>query len=444
MTFKKNVLANIITSIAAMMMSASGAYAAGTLIPSANRVDMLHDATRNIIYVTDSNQVLRYDVASGQMLSPFVLGSTSANEPKAQLKGIDISPDGQTLVVADQTSDATTQWVYLINLGGASCGCQTVNKIPMNKEFMENGLWSVAYAGDGSIFASAQFAGSGWVPLRRLDPLTWTWSKVGNAYPDNTYRQNTMLSTSGNGAVVSFAESNISSGSWGRYDVLNASLKRFTDYQTGTSAFNYEIAANSNGTQVAIPTYFGTQIFGANYSKIGTIGQYAGPQPVGVAYHPVENLIYFPWAQTREVKVYDANTLKQVSSYDFEDTFASNGNNAYVQGRTKLSRDGSVLMVTVNGGVRFVKQYEGLSAANVSASNSGAATTISLKGAIGNNGKLSYRLASSPLRGTATLTGDTVTYTPEPGYTGADFFSYTVSYGRATASAKVNILSATK
>lgn len=440
MIFKKNVVA----LGTALLLSMSGAFAAGTLIPSSNRVDMSHDAARNIIYITDANQVLRYHLTSGSFLSPIVLVPVTSGGSKAQLKGIDLSPDGNTLVVADQTSDSSSQWVYLINLNGNLTGPQAISKVSMQKEFMENGMWSVAYAGDGSIFASSQFAGSGTVPLRRLDPATFNWSKLGTSYPENIFSQNTMLSASGNGAVVAFAESNSSAGPWGLYDVVNNNLKRFNNYQTGTSAYNYEIATNSNGTQFAIPTYFGTQIFGANYAKQGVIGQYAGPQPIGVAYHPVENLIYFPWSETREVKAYDSNTLQQVASYDFEDNFISNGNNAYKQGRTKLSRDGSILMVTVTGGVRFIKMYDSLRANTVTATNTGEPMTLNLQGSIGNKGKLTYKLATNPAHGTASVSGSAVSYIPTPGYKGSDSFIYTASYGNATVKARVVIKAAPK
>src|SRR4051794_4675280 len=98
-----------------------------------------------------------------------------------------------------------------------------------------------------------------------------------------------MLVASGDRSVIGFAEANNSSGPVGRYRVFDATIIHKTGYDDGTSWFNYEIGANKNGTQYAVPTYGGTFIYDANMLKTGTVlGTYAGAQPVGVAYHPVE------------------------------------------------------------------------------------------------------------------------------------------------------------
>lgn len=403
------------------------AEAVGTLIPSTNRVDMVHDAARSTIYITDGGNVLRYHIPSASFLTPIALGG--------QLRGIDLSPDGSTLAVADHTSTSTDEWVYLIRLSDLS-----VTKAPITKEFMEDGTWSVAFGADGTLVASASFAGSGWVPVRRWNPATATWTKLGASYPDNSFRQDTMVSASGNGKVMGLAESNISDGTWDAYFMDTSQLVKRSGYTDGTSAFNYEIATNANGSQFAIPTYSGTYIYNSAYSKIGTIGTYAGPEPIGVAYHPVEPLIYFPWATTSEVRVYNATSLAQVGSYDFQDTFQWTGGRAYQQGRTKLSRDGSILMTSVTGGVRFVQMYAPLAAAAVTGSTAaGSSVTLGLKGSIGNGGTLSYSIASNPAHGTASVNGSYVTYTPVAGFTGTDTFTYTANYGQAKAQSTVSV-----
>lgn len=429
-------LKNIISIVAVFLaIQAGGAFALGTFIPSANRVDMVHDAQRGVVYITDGGNVLRYDIPSATFLSPIALGG--------QLNGIDISPDGTTLAVADRTSTAIGQWVYLIRLSDLA-----INTAYMTKEFMEDGMWAVAYAFDGSLIASSRFAGSGWVPMRKLDPGSTMWTKLGAAYPDNTFRQNSMVSASGNGKVIAFAEANSSDGPWGIFDESTGQLVRREGYTDGTSAFNFEIATNANGSQYAVPTYHGTYIYNSAYSKVATIGQDAGvmqigqpapQQPVGVAYHPVESLIYFPWVGTGEVRVYEATGFTQVGSYNFEDTFAWNGGNAFIQGRTRISKDGSLLMVSVTGGVRILQMYAPLFAAPVAANSDGAPVTLPLNGSIGNGGQLTYSVVQQPSHGSVTVSGATATYVPAAGFSGSDSFKYRVSYGGATADASGTI-----
>src|SRR5690606_34410111 len=126
---------------------------------------------------------------------------------------------------------------------------------------------------------------------------------------------------SGNRRVVAFAESNISDGSWGRIDAVTGKIVRRAWYEGSTGWFNYEIATNADGSQYAIPTYGGTFVYDAAYAEVATIGEYAAGQPIGVAYHPVDDLAYFPWSGTSEVRVYDMEFLEPVGAYDLEQSF---------------------------------------------------------------------------------------------------------------------------
>ena len=104
--------------------------------------------------------------------------------------------------------------------------------------------------------------------------------------------------------------------------------------------------------------YFGAstdQVAGKDLKLTGTkIGTKDGPLPIAAVFHPTRNLIYFPWAKSREVKVYNTRTWKEVGSFDFENDFVDPRFWSFVSGREKLSADGSLLFVTVDGGVRYV------------------------------------------------------------------------------------------
>ena len=407
---------------AASLAAALPASAAGTLIPAPQRVDMVHDDSRGLIYISQGGEVLRYDIASGGFLSPIVLGG--------QLKGLDLSADNGTLAVADDLSDSINGWVHLVSLSDL-----TARTMPFAKSgSYESGTFSVRFAADGKLYATTEFWGSGWTPLRKLDPASGAWTTLASV------RQATMLSTSGDGDTVAFAESNISDGSWGLVDIPTGQVVRRTGYTNGTGWFNFEIATDRLGSQFAMPTYGGTFVYNDTYQKVATIGQYAGPQPIGVAYHPVERSAYFPWSGSGQVRVYDMNTFTQTASHDFQDAFAWVGNNAYEQGRTRLSKDGSLLMVSVNGGVRFLQTYASLNAAPVSASAlAGAPTSIPLPGSIGNGGSLAYAIVRAPAHGNLSLAGASATYTAQAGYAGSDSFRYRVQYGSAVREAEVDL-----
>jgi WD40 repeat protein len=310
--------------------------AEGIFVSAPSRIDMVYDSTCDILYITNGDSVLRYHLTSGTFLTPFQLGGN--------LKGIDLSPDGNTLAVADDERTETEVWIHLVDLNTGQD-----SQVFFSRAFGEGGTFTVAYAGDGTIFISSTFEGSGWVPLRRYNPVSDTTTTLASV------SQNTMLVSSADGNTIAFAENNISDGRWGIYDLPTETLTQRQGYDDGTGWFNYEIGVNRFGTQYAIPTYGGTYIYDATFQHVNTIGQYASQQPVGVVYHPTGCSVYFAWAGTSQVRSHDTRTFSQIATYDFEYTFSHTGNYAFTQGRLRISRDGTLLMATVGGGVRVVR-----------------------------------------------------------------------------------------
>jgi len=325
--------------LACAALAAPAANAEGTFVSAPNRVDIAYDDARDLLYISNGADILRYQVSTQSFLAPVTLGG--------HLMGMDISPDGNTLAVADDTLDASNNWIHLVNLD--SLRDKTIT-FPL--AFGEGGTYTVAYGKDGKVLVTSEYQGSGWVPLRRYDPATKTTDVIGSVRQNSMLRANTNSRAGASARVVALTEANISSGPFGRYRVKDANLN-----QGGTTDwFTFEIGVSRDAALYAVPTYGGTFIADANLVKTGTvIGQYAGPQPIAAAFHPKKDLVYFPWAETSEVKVYDTTTWTEVDSFDFENNFDHTGNGAFVQGRAKTSANGGLLFVTVNGGVRFVK-----------------------------------------------------------------------------------------
>ncbi|HSH79244.1 MAG TPA: Ig-like domain-containing protein [Herpetosiphonaceae bacterium] len=392
-------------------LSQRTAHAAGTFIPAAERVDMVHDYARDMLYISAGSSVLRYELGTGLFLSPFELGGN--------LAGLDLSPDGSTLVVADVQYSDTDVWVHVVDL--ASGGSR---KAVFPRAFGEGGTFTVAFGDDAYVLITSTYEGSGWVPMRRYNPATGEWSQLASV------RQNTMLSSNADGSVIGFAESNSSDGPVGRYRVADGDLLRKSGYTDGTGAFNYEIGANRNGTQYAVPTYGGTFIFDANLAKIGTVGEYAGPQPIGVVYHPRADIVYFAWSGSTEVRAYDSTTPTQVAAYDFEYSFVHTNNLAFTQGRLKMSRDGSLLFATVEGGIRYVR-LDALPVAFDQAvqTDEDGLGTVKLRAESGNGGALTYSILTNPQHGTLSGVAPDLTYTPAANYAGPDSFTFKVTEG---------------
>ena len=302
------------------------------LISAANRVDMVYDAGRDILYITSGSTVLRYQLASDSFLTPFQLSGS--------LMGIDLSPDGNTLIVADSTATSNV-WVHVIDL---TSGQSRQAFFPA--AFYESGTFAVAFGGDGAALISSRFAGSGWVPLRRYDPVSGLTTTIAGSV-----RQDSMVSSSGDGSTIVIAENNISSGPFSRYDVALRAITK----SGGTGWFNYECAASRDASLFAFPTYGSTFIYDGNFNRVTNIGVYAGAQPIGAAFHPSADAVFFPFAGTTYVRAYNTTTWEMLAQFDFQNSFTSPGNHAFGNGRIRISPDGQIIFVTVSGGVRYLR-----------------------------------------------------------------------------------------
>lgn len=406
-----------------MCVAAPAAFAqtVGTLVPVADGFhDMVHDFKRDVIYITTAASVLRYHVGSGTFLAPWSLPGTYPT-------GVDISADADRLAFGDFNSFVSGLHIYDL-VSGTPVPTTVTDTIPFGDE---DAIWSVAFDSDGAIYfaAESRCCTGGAHPLRRYDQLG-NFSRVGGTLVDNA-----LLTASGDRRRIAIA---------------GASFPGIALYDTLTHVFSsvggvndpYEVATNRDGSQVMAPSYTGAGVWNIGQPGVQTLGVYGGNQPVAGVYHPMENLAYFPWGTTREVRVYDTsvNPIVQVGAYDFGYVFGTPGNWAYGMGRAKTSADGSLLMVKMPDGVRIHRMYAELSAQDGSAfTNSYKPVAIPLPGSIGNGGALRYGIVRPAARGAVSIAGGIATYRWRPAAAGIDTFRYRVSYGFAWKEAEVTV-----
>lgn len=89
-----------------------------------------------------------------------------------------------------------------------------------------------------------------------------------------------------------------------------------------------------------------------------------------------------------------------------------------------------------------LRRYEPLAATDVVTNSvDGAASTIALRGSIGNGAALSYSLAVAPRHGRVTIENGRATYRPNPDFAGVDTYTYRVQSGEHSAEAVVAVTS---
>lgn len=399
-------------------------------IPVTGAQDMVFDAPREVIYITSGTQVLRWDVANRQFLSPITLGGN--------LYGIDLSPDGTTLAVTDATwaaiNNVPTIWVHLVSLPSLVDHKATFT---VGTTGLEEGTWSVAYAGNGDLVVTETENGSGTLggrPTRYYTAATKQW----NAFYFGGTGNQTMATASGNGSHLDFAENEETTGGvWDTYNVID---KKWADTSLGTLlrdvAGNVGTAGNSQVT--LITSNNDTIVYTNGTNSGGSIKALDG------AYDLVRPVAYFTQPNSSFVISYNMNTLAQRAVYDFSTTFQG-GSSAFGGGRTRISPDSSLLMAIGNDGVHYLRLYAPLQAANVAATTpAGQSVQLTGAGSIGCDATLKYALPAKPYKqpahGTATVNGNVVTYVPASGFTGTDTFTYQVRYGaRAFANATMTV-----
>jgi WD40 repeat protein len=249
------------------------------------------------------------------------------------LAGMDLSPDGQTLAIADRTRAGSQVWIHLFDVSAG-----TDSKVVFPRAFSEGGTYSVAWGSDGAVYVTSTFEGSGNVPLRRYDPATRSVSEI------RKVNQDTMLCASADRHAIAFAESNTSSGNHGAYDVR----ARKVSFEDRADRFLWEIAANRDATQFAIPTHRDTLIHGADPRAIGNS---TDGRPIGAVFHPTRDIAFFAWSDSSTVRLFNTRNWRELDRIDVGVAFEGVGNRAYVQGRLKTSPDGSRLFCSVKGGV---------------------------------------------------------------------------------------------
>ncbi len=309
-------------------------FAVGTFISAPNRVDMVHDQARGLLYISSGSEVLRYHLASDTFLPPFQVGGS--------LRGMDLSPDGNTLAIANAFSGGGSNWVHLIDLPTG-----VIREAYFAVGFLEAGTFSVAYGNDSALLITSEFSGSGWVLLRRYDPASGVVTAIADV------RGKSMLSASADGSFIGVAEDDISSGPVNRYSVATRSYAQVSY----ANSFLYDLAVNRNGRQLAVPNFGGCQIHelaGASVIITNVIGVAGRGQPVGAVFHPSKDAVFFPWAATGDVRVYQTVSWTELARFDFQSTFAIT-TNAYANGRMKISRNGAVIFALVSGGVRYLQ-----------------------------------------------------------------------------------------
>jgi hypothetical protein len=318
-----------------LLCESGRAGASGFFIDAPTRVDAVYDVERGLVYIsTSEGDLLRYHLENRTFLPPLHLGGS--------LMGMDLSPDGMTLIVADLTytgsawEDGGTNWIHEVDLAS-----WTSRMVVFERERGETGTYACAFVNDTTLITTSSFSGSGWIPMRRVDLTTGMGGQIA------IDAANTMLSATADRSLVFYAKGNSSAGEFGVYDPATGTFR-----QSRLNLHLFEAAANRDGSQFAIP-HSSMRVFDAELRVIGRIGVPGLSYPIGVVYHPTDDIVYTAWYGTPDgIQAHDTQTLQPIGVVDDAIRFPLVGVEAFQQGRMRISSDGEVLLATVPHGVK--------------------------------------------------------------------------------------------
>lgn len=305
MQLARSIQFGAVALILLSIIASSDAHA--QFIGISGRKDHVFDPVNRILYITTATTVQRWDAATGTMLAPWTLGG--------ELGGIDVTPDGATILVADRTFNTTTDRGLIHRIDAASGAVTTLDFALDGGEpsFTETGSWDVVAMNNGKAFFTTDFVGSAWVPFHQLDLTTNVITSRSDTLSSGfggEVRERTGVFRNGNHSMMLGLEGDISSGPFFSYSAL-------TDTFLGegtTSDFLSDAAGavSRNGNWVAVETSSGLRIY---ESAIGAVVQTLPGIDGGAIFHPNADYLFGLNAATDQIVVYRTGTWNVVTSF---------------------------------------------------------------------------------------------------------------------------------
>ncbi|HIK51512.1 MAG TPA: choice-of-anchor J domain-containing protein, partial [Oscillatoriales cyanobacterium M59_W2019_021] len=305
-----------------------------TLIPVANRRDLVFDDSRNLLYITTTDGDLeRYDPSTQTLITPWDVGNV--------LHGADITPDSSTLYLAEGQRGATQGFIRKLNLDTGN-----VTNLTYNLDFGEGGAWDINIGANGKALFTTIFEGSGWTPLREIDlsndAMTIRTDSLGSGFGGEV-TGGSRIYRSRDRHFFFFTEANISSGPIFTYDAVTDTFPNSAQ----TNAFlSRGAAVNRDGSLMALRLGSGVSVFDRDFNSIENLSNVGA----GLVFDPIGDVLYAADADADEVVAFDTETWDELYRLDIGENI-----NAFdfIFTGMEVSDDGQLLFLGTPSGVRM-------------------------------------------------------------------------------------------
>jgi hypothetical protein len=309
----------------------------------ANIVDHVFDATTGIDYAsTSAGNIERFDARTGKLLTPFKVG--------VSLGGLDVTPDGKYLYVAEQQPGTTQSFVRKVDTQTGA-----VTNLGFNRSGAESGSFDVTILNNGKAFFTTLQVG-GRVNLREISLATDTISLRSGLVGAADIAPSTRLNRNTDRSAVVFTEPN------------TAATGSTFFYKSATDAFTARLALNSalslvpaavsrDGNRAAVATSGGVRIINTTTAVPTVVTTIPTAQLGGLAYDPYRDVLYVGNDASDVLRFYSYNAA---DAYTLQPTTISVGENIngalrYLQ--LNIAPDGKLLTLGTATGVRSYPLY---------------------------------------------------------------------------------------
>jgi YVTN family beta-propeller protein len=289
---------------------------------------LVFDSLCQHLYVTDTsaNVVQVVNLISGNLATPISVGTGPW--------GLDLSPDGQTLYVANRTANS-------LSVVDVAQGVETA-RIIVPPDFANDSPLSVAVNAAGKVFFSTTFAGSGFGGrMMEYDPVTSTVQQRKDFYSGGTTTEATYLAPSADRNAIGVVAGDISSGP---VFVYSTSTDTFSHERDIDSFVGYVAVDGSGSTLLVDPNGY---VFDASLSLNGALSDLG----LGVAIDPASAVGYQVSGAT--INVLDLKQISVTKTIPLGDT-TSIGSFFNSVGRLAISPDGTLLAAITDHGIAIV------------------------------------------------------------------------------------------
>ena len=353
-----------------------------TLLPFSGG-ELFYDTLRHRLYATATGEIRRYDVTSGQTLSPFTVPAT--------LVAGDITPNQGNLYFIDGRTEPGVGFLQKVDLDNGA-----ITQLSFGRGSFEEGGEALFINAAGIAAFHTSFAGSGDTPLRLLDTNTDTQlADSGRFWEGVTFHSGPDKRT------LLVINHGLSNGGLGTLDGLT--FTGLGGFETGSFNGGVVGAVNRDSTLVAVNCCGGIFIGSRSMQQIRTLTGLSLP----MAFDPARDTFYATDPSRDELVALDTGTWQEQFRIPIREDV--NGSGSMI-----VSSNSQVVFMTTPAGVRMINVASEAPQRGVLANDTDADGDV-----------LTAVLISDVANGTLDLNDDgSFTYTPDVGFIGDDSFTY--------------------